>query len=210
MTDFQALAISAALSFLHFFSHGDLSALLLCGCASSFAQVSPGPLSKAHHLLDSPLKCASYHTFGAASRKLRCLTCHSEIRELIARREGFHGRATNTAKGDLDCARCHTEHYGENFKIFQWPTTKTDFDHRTTGYPLLGRHAGLACAQCHNPRHISEGDRKAAFSVIGLLRVPLDHGLDGCHFQPSHDPAPTDRISRHHADQQSVQLMPCE
>lgn len=105
------------------------------------------------------MKCASCHTFGS-SRKLRCLTCHGEIRTLIAAREGFHGRAVNSAKGDLDCARCHTEHYGEKFQIFQWPKSKDEFDHRTTGYPLLGRHAGLTCAQCHDARHISDADRK--------------------------------------------------
>lgn len=125
--------------------------------------------------MDSPLKCASCHSFGTAARKLRCLTCHGEIRDLIARHAGYHGRAANTAKGDLDCARCHTEHYGENFQIFQWPTSKDEFDHRATGYPLEGRHAGLACQQCHNARHISEADRKR------ILVKDLNRTFEGLH-----------------------------
>jgi len=140
-----------------------------------FAQVSPGPLSKAHHFLDSPLKCANCHTFGAASRKLRCLNCHGEILDLVKRHEGYHGRVAEPAKGDQDCARCHTEHYGENFQIFRWPTSKDEFDHRSTGYPLLGKHAGLACEKCHNARHISEKDRKR------ILVKNLNRTFEGLH-----------------------------
>jgi hypothetical protein len=25
--------------------------------------------------------------------------------------------------------RCHTEHYGEDFNIIRWPTTRAEFDH---------------------------------------------------------------------------------
>jgi len=124
------------------------------------AQVSPGPLSKAHQALDSPLKCAGCHVFGAGSPKLRCLDCHNEIRSLVRAHEGYHGRAVGAGKGDMDCARCHTEHYGENFRIVKWETSKDEFDHRLTGYPLLGRHSGLRCEQCHNARHISPADRR--------------------------------------------------
>ena len=124
------------------------------------AQVSPGPLSKAHQSLDSPLKCASCHVFGAGSPKLKCLGCHNEIRGLVREHEGFHGRVVNPAKGDVDCARCHTEHYGKNFRIFKWETSKEEFDHRQTGYSLLGRHSGLRCEQCHNAKYISQADRR--------------------------------------------------
>jgi len=117
-------------------------------------------LSKAHHSLDSPLKCTSCHVFGSGSPKLKCLTCHGEIRTLVRNREAMHGRVVNSAKGDTDCARCHTEHYGEGFRIFKWETSKEEFDHRQTGYPLIGRHAGLHCEQCHNARNISPSDRQ--------------------------------------------------
>ncbi|HJT88092.1 MAG TPA: cytochrome c3 family protein, partial [Bryobacteraceae bacterium] len=91
---------------------------------------------------------------------MKCRDCHGEIRVLVSEHEGYHGRVFNRAKGDLDCARCHTEHYGENFRIYKWPSSKDDFDHRLTGYPLVGKHAALKCEQCHNPKHISAADRK--------------------------------------------------
>jgi hypothetical protein len=72
----------------------------------------------------------------------------------------MHGRVVITAKGDTDCARCHTEHYGRNFRIFKWETSKEEFDHRQTGYPLVGRHSALRCEQCHNAKHISQADRR--------------------------------------------------
>ncbi len=93
----------------------------------------------------------------------------------MAQHEGFHGHEVNRAKGDLDCARCHTEHLGENFRIYKWPTSKDDFDHRTTGYPLVGRHAGLTCEQCHNSRHIPEADRKR------IMNRDLNRTFEGLH-----------------------------
>ena len=134
--------------------------LLLCTGLTLRGQVSPGALSRAHSSLDSPLKCASCHSFGEGAPKLRCEGCHREIRELVARKKGYHGRVVNSSKGDLDCARCHTEHYGQNFSIVRWPTSKDEFDHRTTGYALEGRHAALRCDQCHNARHIPDEQRK--------------------------------------------------
>ena len=137
-----------------------LGAILFAAVCPLGAQVSPGPLSKSHQSLDSPLKCASCHVFGAGSPKLKCLGCHNEIRALVSAHEGYHGRVVNAAKGDTDCARCHTEHYGKNFRIFKWETDKEDFDHRQTGYPLVGRHSGLHCEQCHNAKNISPADRR--------------------------------------------------
>jgi uncharacterized paraquat-inducible protein A len=44
-----------------------------------FAQMSPGPLSKAHHDLNGLLQCAKCHVFGTGLPQLRCLDCHQEI-----------------------------------------------------------------------------------------------------------------------------------
>lgn len=94
---------------------------------------------------------------------------------MVKAHEGMHGRVVNRAKGDVDCARCHTEHYGENFRIFKWDTSEEEFDHRQTGYPLVGRHAGLKCRQCHNPSHVSEADRKR------IMVKDLNHSFEGLH-----------------------------
>src|ERR1039457_5948872 len=107
-----------------------LAFLLFAAVFPLVAQVSPGPLSKAHRSLD-----------GAP--KLKCLDCHSEIRALVRQHESYHGHVVDRAKGDMDCVRCHTEHYGEDFRIYKWETSKEEFDHKQTGYPLVGRHAGL-------------------------------------------------------------------
>src|ERR1017187_8629704 len=118
-----------------------LAFLLLAAVCPLLGQVSPGPLSKAHRSLDGTLKCASCHVFGAGSPKLKCLDCHTEIRALVRQHESYHGRVVDRAKGDMDCVRCHTEHYGEDFRIYKWETSKEEFDHRQAGYPLVGRLA---------------------------------------------------------------------
>ncbi len=139
------------------------------------AQVSPGSLSHAHRSLDGPLQCASCHVFGAGSPKLKCQDCHGEIRALVRQQRGFHGREVNRAKGDLDCARCHTEHLGEEFRIYKWETSKEEFDHRKAGYPLEGKHSGLKCEQCHNPKHISAADRRQ------IKATDLNKTFEGLH-----------------------------
>jgi hypothetical protein len=161
------------------------------------AQVSPGPLSKAHHSLDSPLKCASCHSFGAGEAKLKCLNCHREIYELVKAHESMHGRVVNRSKGDTDCARCHTEHYGENFRIFKWDTSKDEFDHKQTGYLLLGKHAQLKCEECHSPKHIAAADRKV------IMVRDLTQTFEGLH------PACLTCHEDHHKGQLSNECQTC-
>jgi predicted CXXCH cytochrome family protein len=161
------------------------------------AQVSPGPLSKAHQSLDSPLKCAMCHSFGAGEAKLKCLNCHREIYELVKNHESMHGRVANRAKGDTDCARCHTEHYGERFRIFKWETSKEEFDHKQTGYPLVGKHAQLKCEECHSPKHISPEDRKH------IMVHDLTQTFEGLH------PACLTCHEDHHAGQLGAECQNC-
>ncbi len=135
--------------------------------------------------------------FGQGAPKLKCQSCHAEIRDLVARRRGYHGRSFDAKKGDVDCARCHTEHYGKNFRIIHWPESKDDFDHRTAGYPLEGRHARLKCEECHNPRHISAAARKL-IAVKDLTRtfMGLSTACLTCH-------------EDHHAGQLSTDCQRC-
>jgi predicted CXXCH cytochrome family protein len=97
--------------------------------------------------------------FGAGERKLKCQPCHGEIAALVRARAGYHGRVFVPSKGDVDCVRCHTEHYGENFRIYKWETSKEEFDHKQAGYVLVGKHSGLKCEQCHVAKNISPADR---------------------------------------------------
>ena len=115
-----------------------------------FAQISPGPLSRAHHDLEGPTKCASCHTFGLGERGLKCLDCHTEIRKRIEAKRGYHARAFNASRGSMDCARCHLEHNGQQFQITK--LDKANFNHNgLTDFPLLGKHKALTCETCHDP-----------------------------------------------------------
>ena len=135
----------------------------------AWAQISPGTLSHAHSDLSSPTKCGTCHIFGAGAPRFRCLSCHGEIRKRIADKRGYHARVVKNPGGREDCARCHTEHFGENFNIVKWETSASEFDHRQTGYPLAGKHAGLACNRCHNAQRVAKGDR------AGILAKDLNH-----------------------------------
>jgi hypothetical protein len=61
-----------------------------------------------------------------------CTTCH----------EDQHGGQFAGSDGTTDCRSCHS--------------TESDwradgFDHNTTNFQLEGRHAEIACAECHTP-----------------------------------------------------------
>ena len=77
---------------------------------------------------------------------LACSTCHAGASDLNALRAtptdcaACHA-ADDTHQGSLgsDCAGCHTP--------AGWGTAR--LDHALTAFPLVGRHAELACEQCH-------------------------------------------------------------
>ena len=121
---------------------------------SAGAQISPGPLSRAHKTLDSAVNCTACHKLGA-TRTLKCLDCHSEIASRLRANHGLHASYGLKADSSQECARCHSEHNGEDFAIVKWTPTPTAFDHSKTGYQLQGKHAGLACNRCHTPDHIA-------------------------------------------------------
>ncbi len=69
------------------------------------------------------------------------------------RTEGL-ARIYNLSPGSSqECARCHSEHNGEDFPLIKWDIRT--LDHKQTGYALEGKHAGLTCNRCHNTQHIA-------------------------------------------------------
>lgn len=122
----------------------------------SFAQISPGPLSRPHQSLNGSTNCASCHKFGGQAA-LKCLECHTEIASRLKDHRGLHATYNLPPGSSQECARCHSEHNGENFPLIKWDT-KT-FNHKETGYVLEGKHAGLECNKCHNASHISAQER---------------------------------------------------
>ncbi|CUS99005.1 Cytochrome c7 [Candidatus Chrysopegis kryptomonas] len=65
----------------------------------------------------------------------------------------------------IDCSNCHTT--SEWIPIKE----KIDFDHSTTGFPLLDSHAGLNCIDCHK----KEKDGSLIFSKV-------ESRCSACHF----------------------------
>jgi len=144
-----------------------------------FAQISPGPLSRPHQSLNGSTNCASCHKFGGQAA-LKCLDCHTEIATRLSARRGLHATYNIPQGSSQECARCHSEHNGEDFPLVKFDTRT--FNHKETGYLLEGKHAGPACNKCHNPSHISLQERPA-IKIKDLSRtyLGLSTGCVACH-----------------------------
>jgi hypothetical protein len=126
----------------------------------SFAQFSPGPLSRAHQVLDGTLSCTKCHELGVSQRPIdgRCLDCHKALKTRIDSGAGYHA-SQGRNKG---CATCHSEHKGRDHDLVG--LDRANFDHSQTGLPLAGKHAGLACEKCHREPHGFLGLNRACSS----------------------------------------------
>lgn len=167
------------------------------------AQMSPGPLSRAHAHLDGTLQCFTCHGKGQGSMQQRCLACHREIAWLIEHRRGLHA-----SPGMDACARCHPEHAGRDFGLVRFDEGSPErFDHRRAGWPLEGRHASLGCDACHRSRfrasdalRLAPGkvaersflglERECASCHADVHRATLGSECRGCHGLESWKPAP--------------------
>ncbi|MBZ5526204.1 MAG: hypothetical protein LAP21_28635 [Acidobacteriia bacterium] len=153
--------------------------LLVAASGVSRAQISPGPLSRAHQSLSGVTQCTSCHNLGSGGGggALKCLECHTEIAQRLKVNQGFHAGVVKHDNPNKDCVRCHSEHNGEDFRLIHWEPSQEKFDHNKAGYPLDGKHAGLECRQCHNSTRIDaqfrplirEKDLNRSF--LGLARA---------------------------------------
>lgn len=129
------------------------------------AQISPGPLSRAHEKLEGPLNCLKCHAGKAEAMEKACLACHAPIARLESAGRGLHA----TVKGEK-CATCHPEHAGRDFSLIHWDGGAPEkFDHARAGFLLEGKHAAAACRDCHKPAL-----QKAAL----IADVPSAHRAD--------------------------------
>jgi hypothetical protein len=148
--------------------------LLTLAAIPARAQISPGPLSKAHQSLSGTTECAKCHEFGTSVPTFKCLDCHKEIARLLSENQGYHARLEMKNPNGKDCVRCHLEHNGVDFALVHWEPSQRQFDHRLTGYALEGKHAGLPCEKCHIPAHMVPDIRSllkrqdASKSFLGL------------------------------------------
>lgn len=124
--------------------------ILLCifTTTPAFAQlgnlVNPGPLSNPHKSLDGIKNCTKCHSASQGLPNEKCLDCHTEIKERIEARKGYHARVTG------DCYTCHSEHKGRNYDVTG--LSRLPFDHADTGWPLTGAHETAECKDCHTQK----------------------------------------------------------
>lgn len=144
------------------------------------AQLSPGPLARAHADLDSATQCFACHggRLGSAGIDARCVECHSEIAWQTDNGVGLHGR-----EGLAACSKCHPDHAGADFDLIEWTEGSAEaFDHRRTGWPLGPAHRRLDCAQCHKAQFQSgEVVRLMRRKSPGSSWLGLEPSCAGCH-----------------------------
>jgi len=155
--------------------------LLLCVGKITRAQISPGPLAKAHESLNGPTQCTTCHAFGKGTASLKCTECHTEIAQELAQGRGLHARFSNKE----DCAKCHSDHNGADFPLIHWVPSQKEFDHKQTGYVLEGKHAGIDCNRCHMPARIG-ASVKPQIKMKELRRsfLGLSQECVSCHEDP--------------------------
>jgi hypothetical protein len=81
-----------------------------------------------------------------------------------------HGNSIKTA-----CSKCHAS--GKFIPIRPSP----DFDHRSTGFPLEGMHAGLYCRDCHSSLVFSDIGTECSDCHADIHHRSLGADCEGCH-----------------------------
>ena len=161
------------------------SVLVLFSATVSAAQLSPGPLSRAHQSLSGITQCTTCHAVSLGSAELKCAGCHTEIAQRLGQKRGLHATLVKNPSDGQECASCHSDHNGVDFNLIRWDPPKTSFDHGQTGYTLEGKHAGVACEECHTPAHIRPVERRL-IKIKDLSRTYLGISQDcvTCHSDP--------------------------
>ncbi len=157
-------------------------ALALTASAAAADIFSPGDLAKAHSSLEGISQCTKCHPPGGQLSQERCLDCHLELKPRVEKGLGFHGHIASDKRA---CETCHADHRGRAFEMIDWGTGgKKGFDHKRTAWPLEGKHAPLACDDCHQRRRILSA------TILKLLEKNPDRRTQlgvskecrGCHF----------------------------
>ncbi len=116
----------------------------------SACQISPGDLAEAHAYLEGMSNCTQCHTLGSKVSNEKCLACHTEIKDRVDQKKGYH---SSSGVIDKNCVSCHNDHHGKTFEIIRFE--KEAFDHKLTGYLLEGAHSKKKCADCHKKEFIA-------------------------------------------------------
>ena len=116
--------------------------------------VMPGPVVESHAEFED--ECGACHNPATDQPQHElCVACHEDVGLDLSRYEGFHGHLLETER--FECASCHAEHEGRDFKIVH--LDEANFDHNQTDFELHGAHTDVACVDCHAPneRHRDAG-----------------------------------------------------
>ncbi|TDJ69743.1 MAG: hypothetical protein E2O39_11140 [Planctomycetota bacterium] len=141
-------------------------------------RTSPGPITPTHaqvpELVDSS-SCETCHGSFDGTLAEGCATCHVEIGADLADGTGFHGTLADVDA--QDCGHCHGEHYGAEVRLVNDRSyalagiaDRTAYDHAPLNFTLAGRHAELACSDCHehaDARMLAPGEKR----YLGLERA---------------------------------------
>ncbi len=129
--------------------------------------ISPGKLSAAHRALEGIRNCTKCHELGRRGiANAKCLECHTPLRGRIQRERGYHATVA-----DQNCAECHKNHFGIDFREVRLDTAA--FDHTKTNFALEESHRETACRDCHAPAYITASDVRAFKGKHGALTKTL-------------------------------------
>lgn len=146
--------------------------MILLGSPSVGAQ-APGPMSKTHSHLSGPLDCQRCHDGAKGVTEKKCLGCHDH-RNLKLRIEAEKGFHAHPKVREQECKDCHPEHKDQpsgsgkaRRSTIDWRPFggRRQFEHRMTGWPLLGAHRFESCEECHTRK-----SKKTGLSVFLGLR----------------------------------------
>jgi len=146
------------------------------------AQISPGPLAKAHQGLNGDTNCIKCHEVSTHAPSFHCLECHKEIAAELQQNRGLHATFPRSGAPGAACVKCHSDHNGVNFQMIHWDPTPKGFDHLKTGYILDGKHAGVSCRACHTAQHVAAPARALlAGKDLGRTWMGLSPSCGTCH-----------------------------
>lgn len=159
-----------------------LGVLLMLGSdvRSAWAQISPGPLARAHASLEGATNCVKCHTLNRAPMATACLSCHTDVQRLVNARRGYHARLTPAQRGN--CASCHPDHAGVDFDLVDWgPADRARFDHRQAGWALEGKHVTAKCESCHTTKYRTDPVATVSKRKTGTPWIGLQSTCASCH-----------------------------
>jgi len=108
--------------------------------------VMPGEVVHGHADIES--ECSNCHIpFNRSEQRALCLDCHEDVALDVDNGSGFHGKSSEASTDE--CASCHTDHEGRNANILG--LDEDAFNHEFTDFELMGKHAEVACVDCHAP-----------------------------------------------------------